>query len=156
MDWIFWSLCFFCWGCFCWILLILCFSCTFFTVEGVFCLGSCSIESAGWRPRTFLDCVFLVSVFLDCVFLNCVFRGEGVAGLAAGMDRLTVPHGVGHQGGGLGVGDRLTVLLRLGGGDRIAVLLCADHQGGGLGGGTGVAAGGYRPDVWDRLRRLRG
>ena len=80
----------------------------FFTVEGVFCLGSCSIESAGWRPRTFLGCVFL---------------GEGVAGLAAGRDRLTVPHGVGHQRGGLGGGDRFTVLLGLGGGDRLAVLL---------------------------------
>ena len=159
--WIFWTLCFF------W---ILCFSCMFFTVEGVFCLGSCSIESAGWRPRTFLDCVFLDCVFLDCVFLDCVFfdcvfldcvfldcvcRGEGVAGLAAGRDRLTVTHGVGHQGGGLGGVDRLTVLLGLGGGVRPVVLLCAGHQGGGLGGGAGVAAGGYRPDVWDRLRRWR-
>ena len=77
---------------------------------------------------------------------------------------------VGHQGGGLvelGGGDRLTVLLGLGGGDRLAVLLmlgwgdrpvvllCAGHQGVGLGGGAGVAAGGFRPDVWDRLRRWR-
>jgi hypothetical protein len=123
---------------------VLCFFCTFFTVKGVFCLGSCSIESAGWRPRT----------FLDCVFFDCVFLGEGVVGLAAGMDRLTVPHGDWHQGWGLGGGDRFTVLLRLGGGDRLAVLLMlavggAGHQGG----GAGVAAGGYRPDVWDRLRR---
>ena len=33
------------------------------------------------------------------------------------------------------------------------MLLCADHPGGGLVGGAGVAAGGYRPDVWYRLRR---
>ena len=60
-----------------------------------------------------------------CVFLDCVFLGEGFAELAAGRDRLTVPH-VGHQGGGLGGGDRFTVLLGLGGGDRPVVLLCAD------------------------------
>ena len=33
------------------------------------------------------------------------------------------------------------------------MLLSADHPGGGLVGGAGVAAGGYRPDVWYRLRR---
>ena len=107
-DFVFWDLVF--WDClglscflhrsfFCMFFTVLCFSCTFFTglcfscmfftVEGVFCLGSCSIESAGWRPRT----------FLDCLFLGSVFDGEGVAGLAAGRDRLTVPHVVGHQGG---------------------------------------------------------
>ena len=38
--------------------------------------------------------------------MGCVSRGEGVAGLAAGRYRLTVPQGVGHQIGGLGGGDR--------------------------------------------------
>ena len=33
------------------------------------------------------------------------------------------------------------------------MLLCADYPGGGLVGGAGVATGGYRPDVWYRLRR---